>query len=497
MKGSKNNTWLFILMIISQIMLAGLLVQWLRSQWNDEKESFQKDINQKFIECVDQVMDSMLVKHLIVPVLHDTIFTEEVSKGSDKLKSVDGSKENHRITAFINDKAGQKHTMVTISLPDTGKAIRREDVSFSTYDSTEKKMLLRSVKLIIRQTEDSVGKKNRFNHIISIVPDTILLKKLFENKLGYPETRFNIVWIADSLKNKSDIKGPAMYFKTNLFEKPLHVEIIHYQGIILKSILAQIMFALVLLISTGAAFFFTYRNLRKQEALNTLRNDFINNISHELKTPVSTVSVALEALKTFDRKNDPSKSDEYLDIAFSEMKRLDQLISQILNTSILEDNAGYLKPEKTDLVSLTKDVLSSMQVRFDQIKAKVEFSASPEKIILNLDKLHIQGVLINILDNSLKYCRENPEIKVALEQGKSHVNLIISDNGPGIPKEYLSKVFDKFFRVPKGDIHNIKGYGLGLSFADLVMKNHSGSISVRNKNEGGCEFTLIFRREQV
>jgi signal transduction histidine kinase len=271
----------------------------------------------------------------------------------------------------------------------------------------------------------------------------------------------------------------------------------HYQGVILKSILAQIMFALVLLISTGAAFFFTYRNLRKQEALNTLRNDFINNISHELKTPVSTVSVALEALKTFDRKNDPSKSDEYLDIAFSEMKRLDQLISQILNTSILEDNAGYLKPEEADLISLTKDVLNSMQVRFDQKKAKIEFIASADKIILKLDKLHIQGVLINILDNSLKYCRDNPEIRVTLEQGKSSEYLRISDNGPGIPKEYLSKVFDKFFRVPKGDIHNIKGYGLGLSFADLVMKNHSGSISVMNKKEGGCEFTLIFRREEV
>lgn len=497
MKGSKDKTWLFILMIISQIMLAGLLAQWLRSQWNDEKESFQKDINQKFIECVDQVMDSMLIKHLIVPVLHDTVFKEKVSQGSHKLNPADASKESQRITAFINEKDGQKHTMVTISLPDSGSAIRREDVAFSTYDSTEKKMLLRSVKLIIRQTEDSVGKKNRFDHIISIVPDTILLKKLFKDKLGYPGTRFDIRWVEDSSKNKSDIKGPVMYFRTNLFEKPLHVEIIHYQGIILKSILAQLLFALVLLISTGAAFFFTYRNMRKQEVLNNLRDDFINNISHELKTPVSTVSVALEALKSFDRKNDPSKSDEYLDIAFSEMKRLDQLISQILNTSILEDNKGYLTPEEADLVSLTKDVLNSMQIRFAQRMAKVEFSASQEKIFLKLDKLHIQGVLINILDNSLKYCSENPVIKVSLEQGNSEVNLLISDNGPGIPKEYLSKVFDKFFRVPEGNIHNIKGYGLGLSFADLVMKNHSGSISVRNKDEGGCEFTLIFRREQV
>jgi two-component system phosphate regulon sensor histidine kinase PhoR len=251
-----------------------------------------------------------------------------------------------------------------------------------------------------------------------------------------------------------------------------------------------------LLLFTGAAFFFTYRSLKKMETLNNLRNEFISNISHELKTPVSTVSVALEALKNYIITKDSSKFSEYLEISGKEMKRLDQLISQVLNTSRLEDNNQFIQKEETDLAALTKDVMNSMQVRFSQQDANVKLICEKEAIVLNLDILHIQGVLINLLDNSLKYAVEKPEIDIRIEEKSSNVFLKISDNGPGIPKEYQSKVFDKFFRVPTGDMHNVKGYGLGLSFADLVMKQHSGSISVRNQKEKGCEFILVFPRSK-
>jgi two-component system phosphate regulon sensor histidine kinase PhoR len=228
------------------------------------------------------------------------------------------------------------------------------------------------------------------------------------------------------------------------------------------------------------------------ELLNTLRNDFISNISHELKTPVSTVTVALEALRTYDRLKDQAKSDEYLSIAFHEMKRLDQLISQVLDTSVLENQSQFLKLEECDMVSLVREVLASMQVRFSQTMAKVEFNPEVENCILFLDKLHIQGVLINLIDNSLKYSNSSAEIKIGIVTGKSSVVLTVSDNGPGIPDEYISKVFDKFFRVPKGNRHDVKGYGLGLSFAELVMRHHSGSVRVRNLDGGGCEFALTF-----
>jgi signal transduction histidine kinase len=399
-------------------------------------------------------------------------------------KITEGKPENQHITAYINDSVGD-HTTVTITMPDSANT-----VSFSAFDSTRQNILIRSVKLIIRETGDSAGKGNRLSHMISILPDTVLLKNLFEAKLGKDKPLYKIRLNTDSVKTITAFNGQGL--STKIFDRPVYVEILNYQGIIFGRVSSQILFAMTLLILTGAAFFFTYRSLRKQEMLNLLRNDFISNISHELRTPVSTVTVALDAIKGFDRVKDASKTSEYLKIASAEMKRLDQLITQALNTSVLESHGEYLNMEESDLAGLTREVLNSLQVRFAECGAKVDFTTDPEVVPVKIDRLYIHGVLVNLLDNSIKYSSGKPEIKIAIEQKTSSYILTVGDNGPGIPEEYISKIFDKFFRVPKGDVHDIKGYGLGLSFAALVMKHHSGKISVRNKEGGGCEFALTF-----
>ena len=492
MKRPGNKTWLLTLMIISQIMLTVLVIQWLRAQWQDEREAFKRDIDQQFRESVNQVLDSMLIRHLIVPALNDSsVVHEQLIRFNKKIPAGDNKTDQH-VTAFLNGNGEQKKTIVTISMADSSRHLQNEKIAFGSYDSAEKNLLLRSVKLIISQTGDSTGEWSQFRHMVSTVPDTTLLKRLFEDRFLKPGYNIDIRWIANSSQDKYEKINSILYCESYLFEEPFGAEIRQFRKILFKGISAQLLFTVVLLLVTGAAFIFTYRSLKKMETLNTLRDDFISNISHELKTPVSTVSVALEALKNYDRMKDPAKSGEYLDIASKEMNRLDKLINQVLNTSLLENQNQYIVLEETDLVSLSREVLDSMQVRFSLQKAVVDFKTDEAVFLLNLDRLHIQGVLINLLDNSLKYGVDNPEISVRIEQNRSSVLLTIRDNGQGIPDEYLKKVFDKFFRVPKGDKHNIKGYGLGLSFAYLVMKQHSGSIHVRNLKEGGCEFTLTF-----
>ena len=483
-------------MIISQIMLTGLLVQWLKSQWIDEREALQKEIGRLFTESVDQVMDSLLVKHLIVPVMNDTAAGMDHLIRFNKRIPGDSTLNNKHITAMFNSKNSDREAVISIAIPDSPDTSQNNNISFNIYDSTEKKFLLRSVKLIINQTGEPGGEWRQLSHMGSMMPDSILLKEVFENKIIKVVDGVHVKWTSESERKKIKSGGTKIYLSSNLFDIPFNAELSHFHSILLQRIWAQIIFGLVLLILTGAAFFFTFRSLKKMELLNTLRNDFISNISHELKTPVSTVTIALEALKTYDRMKDPVKSDEYLRIAFNEMKRLDQLISQVLNTSILEDQSQYLKLEEGDLVSLIREVLTSMQVRFIQNNAKVNFNPVIESCILYLDKLHIQGVLINLLDNSLKYNDSSAEIRIDIRFKEGAVLLTVSDNGPGIPDEYISKVFDKFFRVPKGDRHDVKGYGLGLSFAELVMRHHSGSISVKNLEEGGCEFTLTFPKPE-
>jgi two-component system, OmpR family, phosphate regulon sensor histidine kinase PhoR len=335
MKKTSNNSWLLMLMIVSQIMLTGLVVQWLKTQWQDKKSSFEKEINLEFRESVNQVLDSMLVKHLIVPVMNDSVsFPEQMifSKGIP----VSDNKKNQHLTAVYKSNEGDKNTIATISMGDSVKRLTGSNVTFGTFDSTEKKMLLRSVRLIIKQTGDSTGERSHFNHLVSASPDTLLLKTLINNKLHKPGSGINIRWVSDSATKNISKNSSSLYYESYLLDKPFGAEINHFQYILLKGILPQILFAVILLLFTGAAFFFTWRSLRKMEKLNTLRNDFISNISHELKTPVSTVSVALEALKNYDRIKDPAK------------KRNEKA------RSVDFTGSRYLKPGRSESVSETR-----------------------------------------------------------------------------------------------------------------------------------------------
>ncbi len=393
---------------------------------------------------------------------------------------------------YLRTKTFSKKRVPAKTLSDSLRTLQNGENNLSYYDSAEKDLFLRSIKLFISQTKNSISKENQFRHIVTSVPDTTLLKNIFENKLREAGEKLSVRWTSGHRAVNENNSGSLFYFETYMLNHPFGAEVSEIQKNILKGISAQILFAFILSLVTASAFFFNYKSLKKMETLNTLRNDFISNITHELKTPVSTVSVALEALKNYNRMNDQDRRTEYLDIACKEMDRLDNLVTQVLNTSMLDDQNQFIKLEEVDLITLSREVLNSMQVRFSQQKAKVEFQVKNEACFLNLDKLHIQGVIINLLDNSLKYAVNNPVIRIKIEQNVSSVLLTVSDNGQGIPEKYLSRIFDKFFRVPKGDNHNVKGYGLGLSFAKLVMKYHSGSISVRNLSEGGCEFTLTF-----
>ncbi|MFC2132881.1 sensor histidine kinase, partial [Bacteroidota bacterium] len=200
---------------------------------------------------------------------------------------------------------------------------------------------------------------------------------------------------------------------------------------------------------------------------------------------------------TYDLKNNPKLSNEYLTMATREMDRLDELVGSVLNTSILDNSDQLINAETTDLISLIKEVILRMQFRITAGNSNISFETTEKTCNININKLYVQGVLINLIDNSLKYGSENINIKIGLAQNSSDIYVTVSDNGPGIPEKYISKVFDKFFRVPSDNKHNVKGYGLGLSFAYMVMKQHNGSIELKNLPEGGCSFKLCFPKSKA
>jgi two-component system phosphate regulon sensor histidine kinase PhoR len=257
----------------------------------------------------------------------------------------------------------------------------------------------------------------------------------------------------------------------------------------------QVLFSLVLVGVTIFSFLLLYRNWRQQQRLILLKNDFISNITHELKTPIATVSVAVEALKNFNALQDPARTQEYLDISAHELQRLSLLVDKVLKLSLFEREEIELKRDDFDLKVLVEEVMGSMRLQFEKYHAKVNMVATEDGLfLLRADKLHFTSVVYNLLDNALKYSPLNPVLRVDLAAEQDLLVLVVTDNGMGIPAGYRGRIFEKFFRVPTGDHHNVKGYGLGLSYVAYVVQRQGGAITVDSEEGVGSRFTIKIPR---
>ena len=261
-------------------------------------------------------------------------------------------------------------------------------------------------------------------------------------------------------------------------------------GYILTKLRLPIGMSVLLLAFTSLSLLFLYRNLVQQRQIAAIKNEFISNMTHELKTPISTVTVAVEALRHFGALEDPQKTREYLDISALELQRLSLLVDKVLKLSLFENKQIELKPERIDLPALTAEVMASMRLPMEKAGAVVQLSCNGEGLFVRADRVHLGSVISNLLDNALKYSREHPALTINLSREGEVVLLSVADNGIGIPAAYREKIFEKFFRVPTNDVHNIKGYGLGLSYVHHIVTRHEGRVLVESKEGKGSTFII-------
>ncbi|GAB2785236.1 hypothetical protein GCM10027275_32100 [Rhabdobacter roseus] len=267
-----------------------------------------------------------------------------------------------------------------------------------------------------------------------------------------------------------------------------------YQPYLLRKITPQLLFSLFLLATTALAFAVIYRNLQRQQRLVQLKNDFISNVTHELKTPIATVGVALEALQSFGVDRNPEQTREYLAISRQELDRLAMLVDKVLKTALFEQQSLALAPEPLDAAELVQQVLGTLRPQLEKYNAQYQYVPEGSDFGLRGDRIHLTNVLYNLLDNALKYSPSTPIITIRLWEDATHLRLEVLDEGIGIPELYQQKIFEKFFRVPSGDVHNVKGYGLGLSYVASVVRSHGGSIEVESTLGHGSRFTIQLPR---
>ena len=465
------------------MLLLFFLALWLQSAYREAFNNLQQETNLLFLGSIREVEDNMLDEFLIKPLLAaSTDTTRVVGERSvtiraevDTLHSVKVIKNHHKNFTPRSDD-------FTIELlPDK-------------LEQLDKDAFSGSLSLFIAMgEEEGLSSDSAF----WITRDTVvgeLLEKAFEvamNDAAIPLTyqltqRDTISQVTETLNNR--------YFDV-VSGKHYVVAYDQFRPYLLKQITPQILFSVLLFASICLAFYLVYQNWQQQKRLTELKNDFISNITHELKTPITTVGVAIEALSNFNALDDPSRTREYLEISKHELGRLSILVDKVLKMSLFERTEPELKLEPLDLHALIQEILLSMKLQFDKQSAEVQLAVGGKDFNLQGDKIHLTSVIYNLLDNALKYSKQHPKIKIGLQAQNGMIQMEVQDKGIGIAPEYMDKIFDKFFRVPHGNEHNTKGYGLGLSYVASVVHKHKGDIQVDSHPGAGTKFTVTLPQQ--
>ncbi len=519
-------------MFISFLLLVGFVAFWLTQQYQNAEVQLRKQLKEVVADTEKQMIDSLLIKSVLNPLLLKRAFPNNtlglVNDSVSEFSSLTVKHSSSGVPSFekkwtdnsqvITNNDTSRHTEIKVevnfdsvmsSVKLNSKSAKKRVViaqNFSTSDlnpeggelnfpslnnDSNTTFLLQGLNLLVNELAS--GSKGLFDSTgnFMIAPDSVVLDSLLKMKLEDLGIKAPVYWrkfLPDSLQNSN-----ASGISTAAFYPNYSIYMPNVVGYLIGVIWAEIAFVIFMLGITALAFFLAYRNIKRQQLLNEMKNDLISNMSHELKTPVSTVKVALEALA--DERVNMNKEilDDYLSMANSELLRLEGLLEKVLNMNALDKNLSILSKETVDLAALVREASNYQKLGLDGLLS-ITITEMPETAVyVKGDRLHLQGVIFNILENASKYAGPSCEVELSLQVKQNSAVVKIADNGPGVEGQFRQRIFDKFFRIGTGNVHNVKGYGLGLSYCFQVMKLHEGSIECKSQPEGtGCIFELTF-----
>ena len=295
-----------------------------------------------------------------------------------------------------------------------------------------------------------------------------------------------------------DARVPASAYKATLFPNDLYCVgnylFVHFPGrkhAFNASFLPILGSSAVLILVITGCFYAAIATILKQKKLSVMKNDFINNMTHEFKTPISTISLACEVLQDEDIRTQPGHLKRYLGIIRDENKRLGSQVEKVLQAAMLDRGNIRLKLTEVDVHEVIEGVLQNIGVQIEQRDGTIDLDLQADRTAIQADEVHVTNVIYNLLDNANKYSPDKPHITVKTRSWSGGVAITVSDKGIGMSREATSRIFEQFYRVPTGNVHNVKGFGLGLSYVKKIVDLHGGHIRVDSQPGAGSTFEVF------
>ena len=513
---------LIFFMSISLLGLIGIQVYWIDNAITVREQAFDKSVYESLNNVADILENIEVKKQLKIVISKST--PQDKLLSSDSLNNV---LVNQAETLFYQIESSKKYNLnrnTKIEIQDTSpvkynenykltkglnKSLNQKSLNFKTEQTRKNEIN----KIINKQT------KVLYNAIRELVVDNIFKKSEAEldpdvvdsvitNELSKKAIDADYVFAVQSIEdNGKIIIDRADKYKDTLLNSPYKVKLfpknifsnkdflmIHFPNhkqYLLMTMWVVLLISAILIMVIVFGFTYTIYFIIHQRKVNEVKNDFINNITHEFKTPISTISLATEALTDKTISLPPERNEKFLNLIKDENKRLGILAEKVLQTALLEKGQLKFNFQIIDISKIINEVIKNIAIQAEQKNGKIITNLEATKIEILADKIHMTNMVYNLIDNAIKYTPKEPLIIVSTKDVDNGIYIIFEDNGIGISKSAQKKIFDKLFRVSTGNIHNVRGYGLGLSYVKAIVDKHHGNIKVDSEIGKGSKFTVF------
>ncbi len=517
---NKKQIWLLVSIIfLTSIGLILVQTLWIKNSLKIKEEELSDQLNETIRQVIQDIQQSEILtqtertvapfaskegvnpyyedQYNVVKKTHSSVHSVSKNEKIYYLDSKDTSKFINQIKGSFNSKTVSSivNNAYKSKSPELSDSQSSERVRFPMNERYKKRTIFISetIDKLIR-VEEPISQKVNKEQVDSLI--RLELKKRgirIPFEFAVTDEAANNIFKSDKFeRNPADALpvhqqiSPEGYTRTYF----LHVNFPNTQKVAFRSmaVLAAMSVGLTLIIIF--TFSLTLLVIFRQKKLAEIKNDFVSNMTHELKTPISTISLAAQMLQDKNLPNSSKNYDYLSKIVGDESKRLGFLVEKVLQMAIFDKGKLKLKTKEIDIHVIANKVCDNLQLQISNRKGTLERSLLAEKCIIFADEVHITNIIANLLDNALKYSKDKPKIKLSTYNRNDGLVIEVKDNGIGISKENIKRIFEQFYRVPTGNVHNVKGFGLGLSYVKKIVEAHGGQIWADSELGSGSTFSI-------
>ena len=496
---SKNYKYILIFITATVLATIGLQLFWNIKSFKENKIQLIKDVQTAFDNSIEYYYVEDSKNDFVAIVGNDSLLSKDDFFDNLKLDTVFNKFPKTKSDSLAKKNSDNASTVELESIEfheEHDEKVKANDVQTISYEELKSQKALRenpneisSITILKgKKASDSISKiKNLVNKIIiSMVRDSIefnklskaldkeLLRKNLDIKYSLQHFKADTIFQQFQKDSISELSLSAIS-ESNFLPKnqKLQISFSDPTALILKRSFTEILLSLLLSLSVIFCLMYLLKTIQKQKKIDIIKNDLISNITHEFKTPITTISTAIEGIKNFNSMDDKEKTIRYLDISTQQLKKLEIMVEKLLETASLTTDKLNLNKEEVNIRNLIEANIEKHQMASQK---ELLFTSSHEFINCNIDVFHFENAISNLIDNAIKYGDEN--IQISVVQSEIQIEITVENDGIGIDKTHRDKIFDQFYRIPKGNVHDVKGFGIGLYYAKKIIEKHEGTLEL-------------------